>query len=158
MDLAAVRQRQAQLAAAPGLAEKIADVYRRDTPRDPPADAEFALYDGFADDGDRRIMERLQQALAQAAPWPTTALRDPRLQALRLRLLARLRPAAISAADRAAWADHVRTCHRDGFGARPALAQYRQQVAALQAETREAAQRAVLQALADYPPAADTNP
>ena len=158
LDLGAVRQRQAQLAATPGLAEKIADVYRRDAPRDPSADAEFALYDGFADDGDRRIMERLQQALAQAAPWPTTALKDPRLQALRLRLLARLRPAAISAADRAAWADHVRTCHRAGFGARPSLAQYRQQVAALQAETRDPAQRAVLQALADYPPAADPSP
>ena len=151
LDLNAARRRQAQLAAAEGLAEKIADVYRRDAPRDLPADAEFALYDGFADDGDRRIMERLQQALAQTAPFPTTAFKDPRLQTLRLRLLARVRPAAISAADRAAWADHVHACRRDGFGDRLSLAAYREQIAALQAGAQNAAQKAVLQALADYP-------
>ena len=151
LDVDAIRRRHEQLAKVPDLAAKLADVYRRDTPLEPPADAELALYDGFVDDGDRRYMERLQQALANAAPWPRALPQDPRLQTLRLRLLARLRPAALSAEDRAAWASHVQACLRDGFGNRLSLAEYRAQVAALQAQA-PAGDRDTLQALADYRP------
>ena len=149
LDMDAVRRRRDQLAAASGLAEKLAAVYERESPRQAPADAEFALYDGFVEDDDRRRMERLQQALANAAPWPQDEPRDPRLATLRLRLLARLRPDDASAADRADWERHVAGCLASGFGSRPSLAEYRRQIAALEAGTEDAKERAVLRALAD---------
>lgn len=154
LDMGAVRRRRDQLAATTGLAEKVAAVYQRESPREAPADPEFALYDGFVDDDDRRRMARLQQALAAAGPWPIDEPRDPRLAALRLRLLARLRPDAASSADRADWERHVQACLAAGFGARPSLEEYRRRIAALEAGTEDPAERDILRALADYPPAA----
>ena len=154
LDMSVVRRRRDQLAATAGLAEKVAAVYQRESPRQAPADPEFALYDGFVDDDDRRRMERLRQALADAAPLPTDQPKDPRLATLRMRLLARLRPEAASAADRADWERHARGCLAAGFGARPSLDEYRRQVAVLEAGTEDPRERDILRALADYRPAA----
>lgn len=154
LDMDVVRRRRDQLAAVSGLAEKVAAVYVRDDAREAPGDAEFALYDGFVGDDDRRRMERLQQALTNVASWRGTEPKDPRLATLRQRLLARLRPDAVGAADRAAWERHAQSCLAVGFGSRPSLAEYQRQVAALEAEAADAKVRTVLRALAAYPPAA----
>lgn len=130
-DMDAVERRRQALAAAPNLAAKIAEVYRVDEAREPAADPEFALYEGFLEDADRRQADQVRQALAANAPWPTFTPRDMRLAVLGLRLKARLRRDALSDSERAMWEEHVGRCLREGFGERPSLAEFRAELAAL---------------------------
>ncbi len=150
-DADVVEERRRTLASAPGLAEKIADVYRTTSDREPAADAELALYDAFIDDADKRAMQRLQEALAQpgGAPWPALAFRDGRLRTLAERLKARLHPEEIDADERQRWQGHIRQCLGEGFGARPSLEKYRSELAAL-GEEAHAAGRRTLDELADF--------
>ena len=115
-DADVVEERRRALASAPGLAEKIADVYRTTSDREPAADAELALYDAFIDDADKRAMERVQETLAQpgGAPWPALAFRDGRLRTLAERLKARLRPDELDADERQRWQGHIRKCLGEG--------------------------------------------
>ena len=124
-DLDAVERRRQALAGASGLAVKIAEVYRVDGARESAKDAEFALYEGFLEDPDRRQAELVRQALATGAPWPAFTPRDMRLALLGLRLKARLRPGDLTDSEGSMWRDHVQRCLRDGFGQRPSLASFR---------------------------------
>ena len=152
-DFDAIERRRRALAAAPGLAEKIAAVYDRDGERDAPQDAEFALFDGFVDDADRRAAERLQAALGTGdVAWPSFNPRDERLRVLAERLKARLRAAQLDDDERARWQAHVRRCLADGFGRRPSIEQYCQEVAELLAAATTASERALLRELAAYKP------
>ena len=157
-DLDVVRQRARLLADTPNLAEKIADVYRRDDYRaaTPNAeDAELALYDGFFDDDDRRRMERLRAALAtcREAAWEI-AFRpnDKRLAVLAERLKARLHPASLNADEQQHWRTHVRRCLDDGLGERPSLAAFRAEVEALTANETDAQRQRILAELASWVP------
>ena len=152
-DFDAIERRRRALAAAPGLAEKIAAVYERADGHEAPADVEFALFDGFIDDADKRASQRLQSALAAGdGPWPRFTPHDERLRVLGERLKARLRERDLDADERARWQAHVRSCIVDGFGRRPSLEQYRQEVADLLASATDAGQRQLLQELAKYEP------
>ena len=152
-DFDAIERRRSALAAAPNLAEKVAAIYDQDDGRDAPADAEFALFDGFVDDADRRASEHLHTALANGAgAWPPFNPRDQRLRVLGERLKARLRQNDLDADERTRWHAHVRGCMADGFGRRPSLEQYRQQVADLEAGATDARQQQLLQELAAYQP------
>ena len=152
-DFDAIERRRRALAAVPELAEKIAAVYVRADGRDAPTDAEFALFDGFIDDADRRASERLQVALATGVGhWPRFMPRDERLRVLGERLKARLRERDLDADERERWQAHVRGCIADGFGHRPSLEQYRQEIADLLADATDAGQRQLLQELAAYEP------
>ena len=164
-DLDQVQRRMRQLAQAPNLAEKIAEIYRRD---DPPAaapdgeasehpsplpDAEFALYDGFVDDADRRRMERLQAALASQGDWPGDFKpKDERLVVLAERLKARLNPQRLGAQERERWQAHVRRCLDEGFGERPSLAAFKAEIEALSADEQDAQALRLLAELASWAP------
>ena len=150
-DFDAIEKQRRLLAGAPGLAEKIAAVFRRDEPRAPPEDAEFALYDAFVEDADKVTLERLQTALAgEPERWPGAAFDDGRLRVLGERLKARLRPSELDANERNRWDAHVRQCLREGFGRRPSLAEFQQEVAALLAANVDPAERHTLNDLADF--------
>ena len=154
-DLEEVEHRRGVLAARqPGLADKIAEVYRRDEDRAPAEDAELALYDDFFKDPDRLAMKRLDRTLAEGRPWPDIRPRDERLVVLALRLKARERDEQLEPSERDRWLAHVRHCLDQGFGRRPALADYRQQVAELLDGETDPARRELLQELADFVPVA----
>lgn len=145
-DLDAVERRRRALAAVPDLATKIGSAYRRETSAEAD-DAEFALYDGFIDDADRAALEKLQRALGAGGPWPGFRSDDERLAILALRLKARLRPAELDVHEAAAWQDHVRGCLENGFGRRPSLGRFREEIAALD-------DSAIVRQLAAYEPSA----
>ena len=150
-DFDAIDKQRRLLAAAPDLAEKVAAVFRRDEPRAPPEDAEFALYDAFVEDADKATLERLQTALAgKPERWPGAAFDDGRLRVLTERLKARLRPAELDANERNRWDAHVRQCLLEGFGRRLSLAEFEQEVAGLLAANPEPGERHTLNDLADF--------
>ena len=151
-DLEAAERRRRVLAGAAGLAEKLAAVYRPDDDRSETTDAEFALYDGFAEDADRQAAETLQTALAAGADWPAFRPGDARFAVLGERLKARLRPDELADDERRRWRDHVRRCLREGFGKRPSLDGYRREIAELLQAEPPPAQRRLLEELAAYEP------
>ncbi len=149
-DAAIIARRQQTLATTPGLAEKIADIYRVDEHEPLGAiDAELALYDGFPEDADRRAADRVREALGSGAPWPPFAPRDKRLRELGARLKARLRDAEADDDERERWRRHVCQCLLEGFGHRPSLTAFRGEVAALAGEA-DANRQAQLRELAAY--------
>lgn len=152
IDMELAKKRRRQLMDVPELAEKIADVYRREALAEAPEDAEFALYDGFVEDADKGVLERLQAALVAdpAAPWPRFKPADKRLRVLGERLKAHLRPLELDAAERQRWRDHIRRCLRDGFGERPSLAAFRTQIEELLAAEPGGAERRLLHELKTY--------
>ena len=150
-DLDAVERRRQSLAGAgQDLAVKIAEVYGVDHAREPAADPELALYEGFLEDPDRRQADRVRQALATGAPWPAFAPRVIRLGVLGLRLKARLRRGELTDSERGMWDDHVRRCLRDGFGQRPSLAAFRADIAALRQSEQPRQDVEMLRQLAAY--------
>ncbi len=152
-DFDLIEQRRRALAAAPGLADKIQEVYRRDAGFPASADAELGLYDGFIKDADSAAMDQLQRTLVSGAPWPGFAPGDQRLRTLGARLKARLFPDALNAAEQACWRDHVQHCLDEGFGGRPSLAAFQGEVRELLNTESDAQRRQVLEALASYEPA-----
>ena len=155
-DWAAIEQRRRLLAAAPDLARKIGEVYRRPPAEQDAPDAELALYDGFIDDADRAKLPAFhaacQAALESGGRWPRIRFVDARLEDLAARLKARLRPDALSAAERDAWEIRVRRCLEEGFGKRPSLARYRDEIDGLLAGETDPERRRLLDALAAYRP------
>ena len=144
-DFETIEKRRRALAGVPDLATRIGSAYRREPSASPDEDAEFALFDGFIDDADKAALDSLQAALATGGPWPAFRSGDARLETLALRLKARLRPAELDVREAAAWQDHVRGCLEAGFGRRPSLAAFREQVAALE-------DSAIVRQLAAYEP------
>ena len=151
-DFGQIEQRRQQLASVPGLERTIADAYRRDEGESESRDAELSLYDGFLDDGDRRAMDRLQNALQEGSPWPPFSPDDERVRILATRLKARLRPQDLDAVERAEWHEHVATCQQEGLGRRPSLAEYRRRIEELRKGTTARETLALLDELDRYLP------
>ena len=149
-DFDIIEKRRQTLASVPDLATRIGAAYRREPPASRTEDAEFALFDRFIDDVDKPALDTLRTALATGAPWPAFRSEDARLETLALRLKARLRPAELDVHEEAGWRDHVRGCLEGGFGRRPSLADFREEVARLPAD--DAATRAIVSQLAAYEP------
>lgn len=156
-----IDERANALRAAPGLAEKIAHIYRRDegaggfgldAPDAEPAprDVEERLYDGFTPDADRAACERLHRELRANAPWPDgIGFQDPRIALLAERLRARLRPAAITDEEAAAWREFVVARLGGAEPGRLTVADYRREVAERLAAA-DAKDTPVLRALEAY--------
>ena len=94
-------------AAGPALAEKLRKVYAAEREREP-SDVDAALYDGFIDDGDRRLFPQVRSTPPEALGLATFAFRDPRLPELLFRYRARNWPATLSASERERWNDYRR--------------------------------------------------
>ena len=107
IDLAQLQRSREILAKCPDLAERISAVYA-DEERDPSGDAEYALYDGFISDADRRSSDHLQRALRNGNAWISGKFSDPRLATLAERLKARVRPDEMDPKERRAYVEFVR--------------------------------------------------
>ena len=107
LDLSRLQRAQDALNECPDLAERVGAVYLDDE-HDPPSDPEYALYDGFINDADRRSSERLQHALQNGNAWIDGEFTDPRLTTLSQRLKARVRPDEMDEKERRAHLDFVR--------------------------------------------------
>ena len=159
-DFDAIERRRGVLAKVPDLASKVGAAYARESNADRgdpddqgrDDDAEFSLYDAFIEDADKAAMTKLQEALAANAPWPRFHSDDGRLNTLALRLKARLRPDELDVHEAAAWRDHVERCRTQGFGRRPSLAGFRDEVRALGECTDDPSARRILGDLAAYEP------
>ena len=103
IDPAEAEARAARLrAVGPALAEKLRKVYAAEREREP-GDVDAALYDGFIDDGDRRLFPQVRSTPPEALGLAHFAFRDPRLPELLFRYRARNWPATLSAGERARW-------------------------------------------------------
>ena len=151
-DFDAIEKRRSALAKVPDLASRIGAAYVREPGEDGDGDAEFALYDAFIEDADKARMAKVQEALATKAPWPGFGSDDGRLDTLALRLKARLRTHELDVHEAAAWRDHVDRCRAQGFGRRPSLAGFRDEVRALDECTEDPVARGILRELAAYEP------
>ena len=103
IDPATVETRAARLrAAGPALAEKLREVYAAEREREP-SDVDAALYDGFIDDGDRRLFPQVRSTPPEALGLAKFAFRDPRLPELLFRYRARNWPATLTLDERTRW-------------------------------------------------------
>jgi exodeoxyribonuclease-1 len=141
-----------RLRAAPGLAEKLREVYALPGELRVAADPEADLYGAFVSDADRRIAERVLRADAAALATGTFPFADARLPELLFRYRARNFPASLDAAERAQWREH---CHQRLHGTPPGellnCAGYRAAIdAARERVAADAAKRELLDALQAY--------
>jgi exodeoxyribonuclease I len=105
-------------------------VFKREG-RAEPADVDEDLYGGFIGPEDRRLLQRLREQ--DPAQWPSLRpqVHDERLGELLFRYRARNFPASLDPSEQARWAAHrVAWLHR-GEGGRPTMAQWLEQVDAL---------------------------
>lgn len=96
-----------RLGAAPDLAEKVRRVFASEGERTA-ADADAALYDGFAGDADKRQFPRVRRARPEELAGFESVFDDPRYRELVFRYRARNWPEHLSGDDRARWNDYRR--------------------------------------------------
>ncbi len=101
--------------AGPELAEKLRRVYAQE--REPVAnDADAALYDGFLQDGDKRLFAEVRATPPEQLGQRAFGFRDPRMPELLFRYRARNWPWTLDAAERQRWDDFRRRRLDDGSG------------------------------------------
>jgi len=105
IDVARCHAHLERLQAAPGLREKLHALYAAEEQR-PPADPDGALYAGFLNDHDRRLVARVRSLGPEALAKQHFAFEDARLPELLFRYRARNFPATLDAAERARWGEH----------------------------------------------------
>lgn len=121
----------ATLRACAGLATKVREVFRR-PPRES-ADAEFALYDGFVPDGDRRLCDLVRSTPPERLGELEVRFQDTRLPELLFRYRARNAPHTLDTEEHERWeAWRRRRLHDPEFGEVTAE-QYRAEIARLRA-------------------------
>jgi exodeoxyribonuclease-1 len=123
-----------------------------------PADVDEALYDGFINDADKRILAQ-QQKLASTYPEDLgkrqPAFDDPRLDEVFWRFLARNFPHSLDDEEQAAWREHCRSRLVDGAGNARTLASYFEEINKLEATLDKAlkpdrAGKAIITQLREY--------
>ncbi|GAB3789084.1 exodeoxyribonuclease I [Dyella agri] len=92
-----------KLAAADGLAAKVARVFARAAELPPPEDPELALYGGFLPDADKRLLREVRATPPEQLATRTFPFRDPRYAELLFRYRARNWPEALDADERERW-------------------------------------------------------
>jgi exodeoxyribonuclease-1 len=89
-----------------GLADKLREVFRRDKAFPPAADVDASLYDGFMNEGDKRLVGEVRRRDADSLADFHPNFGDPRLPKLLLRYKARNHPASLSADEQAQWQEY----------------------------------------------------
>ena len=107
IDLAACMAVAERLRAQPGLAEKVRRVFANESHR-APADADAALYDGFAGDGDKRGFLKVRSSQPAELAALSEQWKDPRYPELLFRYRARNWPDSLDQAERGRWDDYRR--------------------------------------------------
>lgn len=93
--------------AGPSLAEKVRRVYSIERER-VPLDVDGSLYDGFVDNGDKRLFGEVRAAPPETLGARAFGFRDPRLPELLFRYRARNWPATLSPMEKERWNDYRR--------------------------------------------------
>ena len=150
LDLDAANARAETLRRAPGLAEKVRQVFAGDAAR-APADADAALYDGFPSDADKRLLHRVRSApladLASLGP----RFDDPRYAELLFRYRARNWPESLTVEEHARWDDYRRRRLAGPSGLSELdFATYHARIGLLRAERGPGPHQAWLDALEDW--------
>ncbi|BFI96081.1 MAG: exodeoxyribonuclease I [Rhodanobacter sp.] len=91
------------LAAADGLAAKVARVFARAAELPPAEDPELALYAGFLPDADKRLLREVRATPPEQLGTRAFAFRDPRYAELLFRYRARNWPETLDAGERERW-------------------------------------------------------
>ena len=107
IDLDACLRNAELIRQAPGLAEKVRRVFAREQAREP-SDADAALYDGFAAEGDKRNFQKIRSSEPGHLAALATELRDPRYPELLFRYRARNWPESLDADEQSRWDDYRR--------------------------------------------------
>ncbi|MEY2167266.1 MULTISPECIES: exodeoxyribonuclease I [unclassified Rhodanobacter] len=92
-----------RLAAADGLAAKVARVFARAAELPPPEDPELALYAGFLPDADKRLLREVRATPPEQLATRAFPFRDPRYAELLFRYRARNWPETLDADEHARW-------------------------------------------------------
>jgi exodeoxyribonuclease-1 len=132
LDMAAVSARFDELVRHGELASKIAAIYVRDR-EFKERDIDAGLYDGFFEDSDRSRATQVVAEILGGAPNVAIEFDDPRLGELLFRLRARRDATALSAPERARWLEFLTSKLVHGIGGRMTLAQFRVELAELEA-------------------------
>ncbi|MEO7251699.1 MAG: exodeoxyribonuclease I [Arenimonas sp.] len=119
IDLPESLRRAQMLRDDPNLAEKVRRVFAKEAHRQP-ADADAALYDGFAAEGDKRAFARIRSSSPAGLAALTRELKDPRYPELLFRYRARNWPDSLGAAERERW----NTYRRRRLGSDSGLSEY----------------------------------
>ncbi|MEW9625650.1 exodeoxyribonuclease I [Rhodanobacter geophilus] len=92
-----------RLAAADGLAARLARVFARAAELPPPDDPELALYSGFLPDADKRLLREVRATPPEQLATRAFPFRDPRYAELLFRYRARNWPETLDAAEHERW-------------------------------------------------------
>lgn len=143
----ALRLRQA----GPELAEKLRRVYAQQREQ-PAVDPDAALYDGFLQDGDKRLFAEVRATPPAQLGTRAFDFRDPRLPELLFRYRARNWPSSLDDGERARWDDYRRRRLADGSPlSELGFSDYFERIAALRAEhAGDAGRLALLGQLEDW--------
>ena len=87
---------------APAIAEKVRRVFARERPSEP-VDVDAALYDGFIDDADKRLLAQVRGTPPHLLAKAQYAFRDARLPELLFRYRARNWPDSLLPTERPRW-------------------------------------------------------
>jgi exodeoxyribonuclease-1 len=97
-----------RIRAAPGLAEKVRQVFGREGPRQVAVDPELALYDGFLPDSDKAILRTVRQTPPEQLGRHDFGFSDPRYVELLFRYRARNWPSTLDIDERQRWEEFRR--------------------------------------------------
>ena len=153
MDARAEQRHLDVLRAAPGLAEKLAEVFGAGDAFPPQSDPDRDLYGGFLSDDDRRRCEQVRRTPAEELAALHPAFDAAKLEELLFRYRARNWPETLEGEERLRWEEfrHARLTEASA-GASIVLDQYRQLLSRLVVDTALTPdQRAVVDALIDWP-------
>jgi exodeoxyribonuclease-1 len=107
LDRAQALANAAALRAMEGVAEKVRQVFARESAR-PEPDVDAALYAGFPSPRDKRLLPVVRSTAPAKLPELADAFADPRYRELLFRYQARNWPESLDAAARARWDDYRR--------------------------------------------------
>ncbi|WP_047248997.1 exodeoxyribonuclease I [Chromobacterium subtsugae] len=142
VDMAAIARHAEAARALPDLAPLWRGVFQREAGE--ARDVDENLYGGFVSNNDRKVLQKMRRLSALQLAGEMGLFEDPQLTELLFRYRARNFPATLSGADQARWRQWCRERHQR---AAPA---FHEELAALQASDLSAAQRQLLQQVADY--------
>jgi exodeoxyribonuclease-1 len=153
MDVAAEQRHLEALRNAPGLAEKLAQVFGDGDRLPPQSDPDRDLYGGFLSDDDRRRCEQVRRTPPDGLASLHPDFDAAKLHELLFRYRARNWPESLGRQERLRWEEYRRErLTEPGAGASIILEDYRRQLSRLVIDTTlSPAQRAVVDALLDWP-------
>ena len=152
LDPAREERHVAVLTQAPGLADKLAEVFA-ESPFEPSEDPDQNLYGGFLSDADRRRCDAVRAMRPEALATAHLDFEDSRLPELLFRYRARNWPETLDREERVRWETFRRRRLTDpAAGASITLGDYRRELSRLAVDAGlAAAKRAVVDALLDWP-------